>query len=155
MTTNIDRPQAIPAKQPQPVVVIEPAKIDLDAQILEAERRVVARDHRVRHNLQVIGGRAKASLSMAGIATAAAAGVVGAVWLVGRGARRIPAVQAVAPKVKRRASFGLVRAVAFLWPLLPFSVKTRASSALVRSVFSMGSPLLKRGRLTLGKRSDG
>lgn len=127
-----------------PVVLIEPTTPSLDVQIIQAENAVLQRDRQVRDAMLTVGTRARDVGSRIGVVLAVTAGTAAVGWLVLRKRAAPAAVAAVAPQVKRRASLALVRAVAFLWPLLPLSVKSRVSSAMVGSVLRGAAPLLGR-----------
>lgn len=125
-----------------PVVVIQPQLPSLDVQILQAENAVLQRDRQVRDSLVTVGRRARETGSHVGMALAVTAATAAVAWLLLR-QRAVPIAAAAAPGVKRRASLALVRGAAFLWPLLPVSVKSRVSGALVDSVLR-STPLLGR-----------
>lgn len=135
---------ALNAGRAPPVVVIKPPPASLEVQIIEAENAILRRDRQVRENLVVVATRARDVGSRVGVALAIAAGSVALGWLLLRHRAAPAAVASVAPHVRRRASLALVRAAAFLWPLLPLSLKSRASSALVGSVLRAGPLLAKR-----------
>lgn len=127
-----------------PVVMIEPTTPSLDVQIIQAENAVLQRDRQVRDALLTVGARARDAGSRVGVVLAVTAGTAVVGWLLLRNRAAPATVAAVAPQVKRRASLALVRAAAFVWPLLPLSVKSRASSAMVGSVLRGAGPLLAR-----------
>ena len=121
-----------------PVVVIEPPPPALDLQILAAEQAVMQRDREVRDNLIAVGTIVRDQGSKWGIRLAIGGATLLAAWLLTRH-RVAPAVVAtIGPKARRRASLAVVRSAALFWPLLPLSVKSRASNLLVRSVFKTG-----------------
>lgn len=123
-----------------PVMVVEAKTPSLDVQILQAENAVLQRDRQVRESLLTVGSRARETGARVGMVLAVTAATAAVAWLLLRH-RAAPMAAAAAPQVKRRASLALVRGAAFLWPLLPLSVKSRASSALVDSVLRTSSRL--------------
>lgn len=138
------------------MVLIEPTTPSLDVQIIQAENAVLQRDRQVRDALLTVGTSARDAGSRIGVVLAVTAGTAAVGWFLLRKRAAPTAVAAVVPQVKRGASLALVRAVAFLWPLLPLSLKSRASSAVVSSVLRGAGPLLGRaGRLRddAGRRS--
>ena len=117
-----------------PVVVIEPPLPPLDVQILKAERAVLERDRQVRDSLIAVATQARDQGSKWAVGIAIAGGALVVVWLMTRH-RIAPVAATVGPKVRRRGNLAIARSAALLWPLLPWSVKSRASDLLVRSVF--------------------
>jgi apolipoprotein D and lipocalin family protein len=146
------------AGSPDPAAAASPAErlamVDLREQIEQAERRLVAREQRLRRGVSTVAARVRQNLQprrlvwpLAGLAAAGAA----VWWLLSSRAPRAPSVarapsSGLAALVQRsmKGAGGWVRLIGLAWPLLPAQWRARVSPVTASAVMSIGLPLIER-----------
>jgi len=151
-------PSSTAAVSVDPAAAASPAEkaamVDLREQIEQAERRLVAREQRLRRGISAIGARVRQNLQprrlVWPLAAMAAAGA--AVWwlLPSRavrpaGASRVAGggLAALTQRTVQGAG-GWVRLLGLAWPLLPAQWRARVSPVTASAVMSVGMPLIER-----------
>jgi hypothetical protein len=122
---------------------------DLDARILQAEQRLIAREEALHRSVRSLGKRMRQALRPRQLLIPAVC--VGAVlsavlWFGLRrrpAARPGPALAADAPPRRRGGAARWARRAGLLWPMLPVSWRARISPAWTDLVLSTGLPLLE------------
>ena len=146
------------AAAPDRVAAASPAErlamLDLREQIEQAERRLVAREQRLRRGVAAITSRVRQNLQprrlVWPIAAVAAAGAA-AWWLLPSrasrpaGASRVTSGRLAAMTQRAvQGAGGWVRLLGLAWPLLPAHWRARVSPVTASAVMSFGLPLIER-----------
>lgn len=130
--------------QPAPPRRTEVVTLDLDARILRAEQRLVAREESLRRRANELGARVREAWQPGRLLwplTGAGLALVALKWL-GRG--RAPAPRAEAPPPRaREGGPHWVSLLGILWPLLPSSWRARVPPSVVNLATGVGLPLLE------------
>jgi hypothetical protein len=139
-------------RNPHPEARSPIADLDLEAQIVLAERAVMARDDRVRRRSRMIVHRVQDGvLRHAGSGIAVAAGTVVLSWLLGRRSPRAPAPPPTeAEGLARDAGFSLASLLPLVWPMMPRALRRHVTPAMASTAIAFTAPLF--GRLFRRKR---
>lgn len=143
------------------------AEADIDARILQAEQRLIAREENLRRGVTAFGDQVRetirpARLLQPALLTAAVAVIV--LWWPSRKSASAPASQqqhaaGTAASVARPALFVLLagipwtRFLSHAWPMLPGRWRERLNPATAASALTFGLPLLE-GWLTRRRRDE-
>lgn len=119
---------------------------ELDACILQAEQRLMAREQRLRRGIDAIDSRLRQALPSIGLA--AAMSLLGGWWWQRRGAsrRRAAPVAGSTDQAAAKADGGgipWVNLVALGWPLLPAAWRARISPATASTLVAIGLPMVQ------------
>lgn len=144
-------------RNPHPEATAPVTDLDLEAQIVRAERAVIARDARIRLRADAIAHRVRHDVKRhagGGIAVGLATLALGW-WLKRRhpaAAPAAPAADAQSSHLARDAGLSLATLLPLIWPLLPPSWRRRVTPATASTVVSFVTPwlarLLRRGPKT-------
>lgn len=127
----------------------EAGSADIDARILEAEQRLMAREHGLQLSVQGLGMRLRHSLHPRRLLVPAlglGATLAGMLWMLGRRRRSIGPAQGLdpAPPLCTPRQVGhWVPLVGLLWPLLPEAWRARVNPAVARLALDTGLPLFE------------
>jgi hypothetical protein len=147
------------ARNPYPENSSPSTDLDLEAQIVQAEAAVIARDARIRRRSRALVQRVQRGAvrnSLSGVAIAVGAGLV--TWWLGR--RRpgdaAPAPAAVADKPSgaehfaREAGLSIASLLPLVWPYMPRGLRRSVTPGTASTVLAIVAPLF--ARLFRGKR---
>jgi apolipoprotein D and lipocalin family protein len=142
---NIQTPSTLPASLPR----AEAGHGDLDARILQAEARLLAREEKLRLGIHSLGMRLRHGLQPRRLlipAVCAGAVLVALLWWFRQ--RRHTAVQghsaeAAPPPRTSRAGGRWVPLAGLVWPMLPAHWRARVNPGVARLALGTGMPLLE------------
>jgi apolipoprotein D and lipocalin family protein len=149
---NVTPASVPPLSSPDPA-----SQLSLEARILHAEQRLVAREQRMQQRLHSLGARAQAGLQPRRLAKPVLGGLaaVAGLWWLLRGRPGAAAQRQAAAAVDGHSSVdepvpgaGLdlpwASLLGMAWPLLPARLRARLSPATVNLVLSLGVPLAQQ-----------
>jgi hypothetical protein len=134
-------------RNPHPETRSPIADLDLEAQIVLAERAVIARDDRIRRRSRMIVRRVRHGVVRhAGSGAAVAVGTVLLSWLIGRRVPRAPPPPppTEAEGLARDAGFSLASLLPLVWPLMPEGVRRRVTPTMASTAIAFAAPLFGR-----------
>lgn len=114
---------------------------DLDARILHVERRLMAREDRLRSGIARLGGEVRERFQPRKLLLPVGGGLLAVATLVALWRRPAPA-PAPAPRAPR-STLPLMQLFGLAWPLLPLRWRERVSPTAATSFLTLGLPLIE------------
>lgn len=138
--------ETLPPPAPQPPEARPPVTMgglaELDQRVLEAERRLVAREAALHHRVRCLRQRARGEpRRLLGPVAVTVAALAGLLWW--RRSRRRPGAPGTAAAAQSGGA-DWMRYVGLAWPLLPARWQSRVSPAAAVALVSLVAPLLAR-----------